>query len=65
MFRFTFRDLLWSMMVVVVSLGILAVGQSGYVATIEGNACSVIAITVLAVGLMRIYRQAQSRRSHT
>jgi len=60
MFRFTIRDVLWLTVVVAISLAILAFGQSGSVQTIEGNACSVIAVTVLAAGIIRIYRQAQA-----
>jgi hypothetical protein len=62
MFRFTIRDVLWLTVVVAVAIGILAVGQSGRVATLEGNACSVAAVIIVAVGVTRIYRQAQGRR---
>lgn len=60
--RFTIRDLLWLTVVVIVAIGIIAVGQSGHAATLEGNACSVAAAIVLGVGITRVYRQAQGRR---
>jgi hypothetical protein len=61
MLRFTIRDVLWLTVVVGVAIVLIAVGQSGRVATLEGNACSVLAAIILLAGITRIYQQAQSR----
>ena len=58
MSRFTIRDLLWLMVVVALAVILVAIGQSGHKATVEGNACSVAAAIVLLVGFTRIYRHA-------
>jgi hypothetical protein len=61
MFRFTIRDLLGLIVVVAVALALIAIGQSGHVATLEGNACSVAAAIIILVGVTRIYRHTQAR----
>jgi hypothetical protein len=62
MFRFTIRDVLWLMVVVLATVVIVGIGKMAASDAAEGNACAVIAATVFIAGCTRIYRQAQARR---
>jgi hypothetical protein len=62
MLRFTIRDVLWLMVVVLATIVIIGIGKMAADGQAEGKGCAVIAATVLVVGCRRIYRQAKARR---
>jgi hypothetical protein len=62
MFRFTIRDVMWLMVVVGLGFILLALAQSSSLATMEGNAFSLIVCMGMLAAITRIVRNAQSRR---
>jgi hypothetical protein len=56
MFRFTIRDVLWLGGATFVAIALIALGQSGGVATVEGNLLTFAAITVVLFAVTRVTR---------